>query len=88
MIWWKDKNGNGGRCDARCWSETSRYKNNKCGCICGGANHGQGKLIATQNTRAFAHTWVERKGNIVFWQVNQRVTFRAKKVYGTNADTK
>ena len=40
-------NGCVGRCDARCHDATS----DKCTCVCGGMNHGDGVEAAIDNTR-------------------------------------
>lgn len=42
-----------GRCDARCCNGTDE----RCTCICGGANHAVGRAAAEDNTRAWAATW-------------------------------
>lgn len=42
-----------GRCDERCYDA----QDDKCHCICGGANHGVGIERAIQNTRARADEW-------------------------------
>jgi len=41
------KNGNGGRCCAKCYNAQRPI----CTCICGGENHGKGLGLALQNTR-------------------------------------
>lgn len=50
-----DSKGCRGRCDARCYNA----KGDKCTCICGGLNHGNGRAKAVENTRDLAETWVE-----------------------------
>lgn len=37
-----------GRCDANCYNAVGP----KCNCICGGINHGKGKALALEQTRA------------------------------------
>jgi len=43
-----------GRCDAKCYNS----KNSKCNCICGGKNHGVGRIEAADNTRQLAEKWI------------------------------
>ena len=40
--------GEGGRCDARCYNGRS----NRCACVCGGRNHGIGVVAAVQKNWA------------------------------------
>jgi hypothetical protein len=44
-----------GRCDAKCYDAAQP----ECDCICQGANHGAGKRLAIDNTRAWAETWID-----------------------------
>ena len=44
-----------GRCDAKCYDAIDQ----KCTCICDGANHGAGKQKAIQNTSQMAEIWIE-----------------------------
>jgi hypothetical protein len=44
-----------GRCDAKCYDADQ----DECDCICGGRNHGVGKLQALDNTRELAESWIE-----------------------------
>lgn len=44
-----------GRCDAKCYDA----QHARCECVCGGANHGQGREAAMRNTRDLAWEWAE-----------------------------
>lgn len=43
-----------GRCDARCYEG----RDERCNCVCGGANHGAGEQRAVDNTREHAEKWL------------------------------
>jgi hypothetical protein len=45
-----------GRCDAKCYDAAHP----DCDCICGGKNHGAGRVQAEANTRELGEQWVER----------------------------
>jgi hypothetical protein len=45
-----------GRCDAKCYEAQEPH----CDWICGGANHGAGLALATENTRRYAEAWPEK----------------------------
>lgn len=82
LLLWRTANGKSGRCSSRCYSDTGRYVHDKCGCICGGMNHGKGKLEAIRNTRAFAHIWIASKKGVVWWDVARSVK-RTSGAYGS-----
>lgn len=44
-----------GRCDAKCYNA----KDERCTCICGGANHGAGKSQAMLNCEALWRDWLD-----------------------------
>lgn len=44
-----------GRCDAKCYDAIHQH----CDCICGGMNHGAGRLRAAANTEAHALALME-----------------------------
>lgn len=45
-----------GRCDAKCYNATDA----SCDCICGGANHGKGLVVASVQTAELGERWLER----------------------------
>lgn len=45
-----------GQCDARCYDGDARAR---CRCICGGANHGKGRALASTNSKAIKRQWAE-----------------------------
>lgn len=45
-----------GRCDAKCYNATDA----SCDCICGGANHGKGLVVASVQTEELGQRWLER----------------------------
>lgn len=44
-----------GRCDAKCYDA----KDDKCDCICGGRNHGQGLRKALDTTKEYSEEMIE-----------------------------
>lgn len=52
-----DKSGNVHRCDARCYNASP---DEKCNCICGGANHGVGYVTAHNQAYENGETWIAR----------------------------
>lgn len=65
--------GLGNQCDARCYNAT----NDRCACVCGGANHGVGFAKACENTRKLHESMVEsfvEQGNIADYEVMLNVT--------------
>jgi hypothetical protein len=47
-------------CEGRCDAKYYNAKEPHCDCICCGANHGAGLAQATDNTRRYAETWLEK----------------------------
>lgn len=56
LITYQNSAGEGGRCDAKCYTA----KHPECHCICGGANHGAGLSKAMDNTREMAEEWIRQ----------------------------
>jgi len=60
-----------GRCDAKCYDAIDQ----KCTCICAGANHGAGQQKAIGNMERMAQTWIQEYtkanhlGPDAVWQV-------------------
>lgn len=52
-----DSSGKQYRCDSRCYDASP---DEKCNCICGGANHGVGYVIAHNQTYALGEQWIAR----------------------------
>lgn len=53
LIEIRNPDGCVGVCDRKCYDA----KGGRCACICGGANHGVGRLAAIRNTRDLGEHW-------------------------------
>jgi hypothetical protein len=47
-----------GQCDSRCY-DAARRSASRCGCVCGGANHGAGLRRAARNTYKHWGRWLD-----------------------------
>lgn len=55
LIQVSNSDGIVGRCDAKCYNAEQE----KCTCVCGGKNHGAGRVKATANTEAYTREILE-----------------------------
>lgn len=55
LITYGSSGGDKGRCDAKCYGA----KRADCNCICGGANHGKGLAVASEQTAKLAKKWID-----------------------------
>lgn len=44
-----------GKCDSRCYNAKCSH----CRCVCGGKNHGKGKIVATNQTKRNYQDWIK-----------------------------
>lgn len=59
VQWWSEQ-GNTGSCDHNCYREKPADRaSNLCRCVCGGENHGKGRVAAYTQTRYKAPAWIK-----------------------------
>jgi hypothetical protein len=60
IVQWWTAQGNTGACDHNCYREKpASRKQTICRCICGGANHGIGRIKACAQTRFKVPAWIK-----------------------------